>query len=179
MLHPKPDFISKLLFCAAAIFVSLCPAHAESSKVTAVLSNSEVSVGQVVQLQIRVTGASDPTPPAEIAVDGLEIHPTGTSRNYEMHNFDISQSVTFNYTILPMKGGTFKIPPQTVRTVNSQPDRTPELQLNVVGVNPGTAGPARGGNPTAAAGQTCRRKDCVCGVNRDEKICLRGRHNSG
>ena len=157
MLHPKPDFISKLLFCAAAIFVSLCPAHAESSKVTAVLSNSEVSVGQVVQLQIRVTGASDPTPPAEIAVDGLEIHPTGTSRNYEMHNFDISQSVTFNYTILPVKGGTFKIPPQTVR-IGSNSYRTPELQLNVVGANPGTAGPGRGGNPNAAAGQAAGGK---------------------
>src|SRR3954447_17213735 len=124
MLRPNPDFIFKPLFCAAVIFLSLRPAQAESSNVTAVLSNSEVSVGQIVQLQIRVTGATAPTPPAEIAVDGLEIHPTGTSRNYEMHNFDISQSVTFNYTVLPVKSGTFKIPPQTVR-VGSNSCKTP------------------------------------------------------
>ena len=157
MLHQKPGLIFKLLlFGGAAIFGSICPAHADSPKVTAVLSNSEVSIGQVVQLQIRVTGASDPAPPSEIVVDGLEIHPTGTSRNYEMHNFDISQSVTFNYTILPMKSGTFKIPSQTVR-VGSTSYKTPELQLNVTGTNSATAGQGRA-SPNSAAAQTAGGK---------------------
>src|SRR3954469_7010583 len=106
--------------------------------------------------QSRPTGPPPPTPPAEIAVDGLEIHPTGTSRNYEMHNFDISQSVTFNYTILPVKNGTFKIPPQTVR-VGSNTYRTPELQLNVMAANSTTAGRGRG-NQASPGGQAAGGK---------------------
>ena len=59
----------------------------------------------MVQLEIRVTGAGEASTPAEISVDGLEIHPTGTSRQFEMHNFTTSSSVTYNYTILPLKAG--------------------------------------------------------------------------
>src|SRR5438105_8939443 len=47
-----------------------------------------------------------------------------------MHNFDVTSSVTYNYTILPLKAGQFKIPPQTVRVGNDSL-RTPELTLNV------------------------------------------------
>ena len=118
------------------------PAHAETPKVTAVLSNSEVAIGEVVQLQIRVTGGNGGSTPGEITVDGLEIHPTGTSRQVEMHNFDVSQSITYNYTILPLKGGTFKIPPQTIR-LGTSTLRTPELQLTVAGSNAGGAGQSR------------------------------------
>ncbi len=127
------------------------PAHAETPKVTAVLSNSDVSIGEVVQLQIRVTGGNGTGTPGEITVDGLEIHPTGTSRNYEMHNFDVSQSVTYNYTILPLKSGTFKIPPQTVR-VGTSAFKTPELQLTVAGSNAGGTSQGRA-NPKSATTQ--------------------------
>lgn len=105
-------------------------AFASSPSVTAVLSDSQPAVGQMVQLEIKVNGANSANVPQSISVDGLEIHQTGTSRQFEMHNFDVSSSVTYNYTILPLKAGTFKIPPQTVR-VGSDSLRTPELVLNV------------------------------------------------
>src|SRR4029077_15467157 len=82
---------------------------------TAVLSNSETVVGETVELQIKVTGPGDANPPEEISIDGLEIHATGQSRHFEIHNFSTSSSVTYNYTILPLKAGRFTIPPQTVR----------------------------------------------------------------
>src|SRR6266566_5611578 len=59
---------------------------AGSPSVTAVLGNSEAVVGQTVQMEIKVTGANNADLPAEISVDGLEIHETGTSRQFEMHN---------------------------------------------------------------------------------------------
>jgi hypothetical protein len=120
--------------------------YADTPKVTAVLSNSSVALGQVVQLQIRIVGANEARTPQEISVDGLEIHPTGTSRQFEMRNFEMSSTVTYNYTILPMKSGTFKIPPQTIR-VGSASFQTPELQLNV----------ADSGN-SAGAGNTARNR---------------------
>ena len=86
-----------------------------AASVTAVLSNSDVVVGEMVQLEIRLTDAGSAVVPSEIKVDGLEIHQTGTSRQFEMRNFTTTSSITYNYTVLPLKAGTFKIPSQTVR----------------------------------------------------------------
>ena len=105
-------------------------AFAGSPSVTAVLGNSEAVVGQTVQMEIKVTGANNADLPAEISVDGLEIHETGTSRQFEMHNLTTSSSTVYIYTILPLKPGTFTIPPQMIR-VGSSSLRTPALKLNV------------------------------------------------
>ena len=119
--------ISVLLF---ALVAAAQIARADSPSVTAVLSNSEATVGETVELQIKVTGPGDARPPEEISIDGLEIHSTGTSRQFEIHNFSTSSSVTYNYTILPLRAGRFTIPPQTVHA-GGKVLRTPELALNV------------------------------------------------
>src|SRR5215470_18379216 len=133
-------FIAVLAIAASAQF-----ARADSPSVTAVLSNSEATVGETVELQIKVTGPGDARPPEEISIDGLEIHSTGTSRQFEIHNFSTSSSVTYNYTILPLRAGRFIIPPQIVRAGGSLL-RTPELTLNVADVQGRSSGarPSRG-----------------------------------
>lgn len=116
------------------ILVALCPFRsvlAETPSVTAVLSNSEVSVGETVRLQIRVMGSRSAEAPQTIDVDGLQIHRTGTSQRFELNNTNMSSSVLYDYTVLPQRPGTFKIPPQTIRIGNTSL-RTPELKLNVV-----------------------------------------------
>src|SRR5215813_12614098 len=116
----------------ALLIVTACInlARADSPSVTAVLSNSQATVGETVELQIKVTGPGDARPPEEISIDGLEIHSTGTSRQFEIHNFATSSSVTYNYTILPLRAGRFTVPPQTV-LAGGKILRTPELVLNV------------------------------------------------
>jgi hypothetical protein len=121
-------------------------ARADSPSVTAVLSDSEANVGETVQLEIRVTGGRDAEVPEQIAVDGLEIQRTGTSQQYEMNNFKVTSSVTYNYTVLPTKRGTFVIPSQTVR-LEGKTLRTPELTLHVS--DSSSAATARG-NPNTA-----------------------------
>src|ERR1700737_1851430 len=129
-MYDSPIRIGILVGALIAFTASDC-ALADSPSATAVLSNSQVAVGETVQLQIKVSGSGDAKVPEHIAVDGLEIHPTGTSRQFEMHNFTTTSSVTYNYTILPLKAGAFKIPAQTIR-IGSNSLRTPELSLNVV-----------------------------------------------
>jgi hypothetical protein len=131
-----------LLVALASIAVAQI-ARADSPSVTAVLSNSEATVGETVELQIKVTGPGDARPPEEISIDGLEIHSTGTSRQFEIHNFATSSSVTYDYTILPLRAGRFTIPPQTVRA-GGKILRTPELALNVADA-PGQPPPTRPG----------------------------------
>src|SRR6266581_3009970 len=130
-----------LLIAAACIDF----ARADSPSVTAVLSNSEATVGETVELQIKVTGPGDARPPEEISIDGLEIRSTGTSRQFEIHNFATSSSVTYNYTILPLRAGRFTIPPQIIRA-GGQILKTPGLVLNVAD----TAGQATSSRPGRA-----------------------------
>jgi len=105
-------------------------ARADEPSVTAVLTSSEASVRQVVQLQIQVKGDRNAAAPSEISVDGLEIHSTGQVQSFEMRNFNVTSSITFNYMIVPLRAGRFTIPPQTLRA-GSNSLRTPELTLNV------------------------------------------------
>jgi oxygen tolerance protein BatD len=145
-----------LLVALASIAVAQF-AHANSPSVTAVLSNSEATVGETVELQIKVTGPGDARPPEEISIDGLEIHATGTSRQFEIHNFATSSSVTYNYRILPLRAGRFTIPPQTVRAGGTVL-RTPELVLNVAD-SPSRPTTSRSGRTTQ--GQTTSAGDLV------------------
>ena len=138
--------LSTIVLLAALIaFAGSDAAFADSPSVTAVLSNSEAAIGETVQLQIKLSGARDARPPENISVDGLEIHATGTSRQFEMRNFTTTSSVTYNYTILPLKTGRFTIPSQTIR-VGSQSLRTPELRLNVADSAAGSSSSGAGQN---------------------------------
>ncbi|HEX4638044.1 MAG TPA: BatD family protein [Chthoniobacterales bacterium] len=135
---------------ALFVLISASNLFAASPSVTAVLSDSQPDVGQMVQLEIKVSGAQSANVPQAISIDGLEIHQTGTSRQFEMHNFDVSSSVTYNYTIMPVKAGRFKIPPQTVRVGNDSL-KTPELELNV---GQGSSGRSSATVGSSQSGQT-------------------------
>src|SRR5947207_4329431 len=136
----------RILLVAFAAVAAAQSARADSPSVTAVLSNSEVAVGETVELQMKVSGPGDARPPEEISIDGLEIHATGTSRQFEIHNFATNSSVTYNYTLLPLRAGRFTIPPQTIRA-GGKLLRTQQLVLNVAD-SPGRSSGARPGRAT-------------------------------
>src|SRR5438094_3753602 len=141
----KISMCCRISFAAFAVVIGAHLAQADAPSVTAVLSSSQATVGESVELQIKVTGPVDARPPEEISIDGLEIHSTGTSRQFEMHNFATSSSVTYSYTILPLRAGRFTIPPQTV-FAGGKTLRTPALILNVADSpgRPTTTQPSRG-----------------------------------
>lgn len=118
---------------ARAILISLGlagSALAATPSVTATLETDRAAVGEIVQMQIRVMNARNADVPNDIAVDGLEIHQTGTEQHFEMNNFTVSQSIVYSYSVLPTKAGTFTIPPQKIG-VGGSSFNTPELTLHV------------------------------------------------
>src|SRR5205823_7456272 len=115
---------------AAVALLTASDVEAAGADVTAVLNNSNTAVGQPVQLQIKVTGSASARPPGAIAVDGLDIRFSGQSQLLEGRNFQFAYSYIYNYRVMPLKAGTFKIPPQTVEAGGSTL-RTPELTLQV------------------------------------------------
>jgi hypothetical protein len=152
--------VSPLVFLASIAVQFAC---ADPPKMTAVLTSSEVVVGETVQLQIQIDNARDSAiTPRDIHVPGLQIHYTGDSRQVTMRNFSVASSITYNYTILPEKSGTYKIPPQTIR-VGKDNLQTPELTLRVADSPRATAGAGgnrapSGGVPPPGGGQTAEEK---------------------
>ncbi len=137
----------RFILVALLAFAGTAGVRADAPSVTAVLNSSETEEGRPVQLQIKVTDDNEATPPNDIAVEGLDIRFTGQSQLIEGRNFHMSYSFIYSYTIMPLKAGTFTIPPQTVRTKNGN-QRTPALTLNVA-PNDGTTtrrGRRGGGN---------------------------------
>jgi hypothetical protein len=132
-------------------------AQADEPSVTAVLSSSETDVDRPVQLQIKISGDRNAAPPNEITVDGLDIRYTGSSTLMEGRNLQFSYTLIYNYTILPLKGGHFTIPPQQIRT-NRGVLRTPALALNVASNDDGTARSNRGSRPGGNAAQPADEK---------------------
>src|SRR6266481_1231453 len=135
----------RILFLAPLAIAAMPSSFAASPSVTAVLSNSQPAVGQIVQLEIKISGANKAKVPESISVDGLEIHQTGqmyeSSLSFGFGGNEGSSSVTYTYSVLPLKAGQFNIPPQTVR-VGSDSLRTPELVLNVAQGSRGSRGSA-------------------------------------
>src|SRR3989440_8147110 len=146
----KISMCCRISFAAFAVVIGAHLAQADAPSVTAVLSSSQATVGETVELQIKVTGPGDARPPEEISIDGLEIHSTGTSRQFEIHNFATSSSVTYSYTILPLRAGRFTIPPQTIQA-GGKYLRTPELALNVADSSAGSSAGSSGVRPSRRA----------------------------
>lgn len=143
--------MSRRIFVAAfGIIAGAQFAHADSPSVTAVLNSSEASLGETVRLEIRITGARGADAPEQIMVDGLEIRRTGTSQRIEMNNLNLTSSVVYDYTVMPLRAGRFTIPPQTIRVGNNSL-RSPALTLNVADSSGRSSG-ARSGRDTQAAG---------------------------
>jgi hypothetical protein len=150
----RPVFISSAriphiaarAFIALAFVVCTAPLLAQGPSVTAVLTSSETVVGQPVQLQIKVSGTSGATPPADISVEGLDIRYSGRSQIVEGRNFQFNYSFTYNYTVMPLRAGSFKIPPLSMQ-IGSKQMKTPELTLDVVNGSGSTSRSRRGAQP--------------------------------
>ena len=148
-----------LIFLVGAAVQFAC---ADSPKITAVLTSSEVVVGETVQLEIQIDNArASAITPRDIEVPGLQIHYTGESTQMTMRNLSVSSSITYSYTILPEKSGTYKIPPQTIR-VGKDNLQTPQLTLRVADSSRATAGRrgnrAPSGSAPAGSGQNAEEK---------------------
>ncbi len=150
-MYRRPRVV--VLFAALIALAGSRCALADSPSVTAVLNNDRATVGETAQLQIRVSNARGADAPDNISVDGLEIHRTGTEQHVEFNNLNLTSSVIYNYTILPTKAGTFKIPPQTIRVAGKNLT-TPELTLHVTS----SGGTASGSQPNGAQQQTLMPK---------------------
>lgn len=98
--------------------------------VTAELSQTDITAGEMAELRVSVSGAQGAELPQELPVEGLQIRLTGQSTQVQMVNFRVSSSVLYTYAILPMRTGSFIIPSVPVAAGGRQ-FRTQSLRLQV------------------------------------------------
>lgn len=108
----------------------LMVASSYAQKVSADLSQEVTAVGQPVQLNISVTGATGARVPAQVKVDGLQIDFAGRSEQINIINFQKTVSSIYTYLITPSRTGDFNIPPIEV-LINGQRYKTAQLTLRV------------------------------------------------
>ncbi len=138
--------ISVSRFVLALCLLCFCiSVNAADVSVTASLTETTTAVGQPVQLQLKISGARNATPPDRIEVRGLDINYSGQSTQVQMLNFNVTMSVVHTYTVVPQRAGAFVIPALEV-TVDGKKFATSPVTLNVGTGAVGGGGGSGGGS---------------------------------
>ena len=102
------------------------------STATALLSASTTDIGRQVEIVLTIHGARSAEVPQSLNVPGLRIEYSDSSKKFEMNNYKIASTLTYRYSVLPLKSGIFEIPPFEV-VVGKKILKTKILQLRVIG----------------------------------------------
>lgn len=157
---------ARLLFCIFLVLVNASTGAAEPA-IDARVDRSVIGIDDQLRLEVVLSGGSglrqsSPTVPA---MDGFHVTSTGSSRNVQFVNGQMSSSVTFTYLLQPTLQGRLKIPAISAKIG----DRLLETDPMIIEVKPGSVMPR----------QSQRRRSTVTdpfGWNSDPFANRRNRH---
>jgi len=124
--------ISKKILRALLAFIFLIPAMTMAASVRGTLSTPNAGVGEAVEYELIIEGGNPSAAPTPPTVDGLELRGTSKSRhtNFNIGGGGVENTTTYAFTLVPMKEGTFIIPPIAVE-VDGKKQSTEALTLKV------------------------------------------------
>lgn len=119
----KTQILSLLGWSVIAVLLQV--AWAEAASLTATVDRYRITVEDQVLYTLTVEGARDATPPTLPELGDFQVQQGGTSSQISIVNGAISQSIKFNYILIPKREGEFILPPATLvhqgQTLQSQP----------------------------------------------------------
>ena len=125
-------FLAALLFFAGVALAE--------PKVRGSLSTATAGVGELIEYELTIEGASSPDEPTFPQVDGLEVRGTSHGSQLSIVNANVSRRVTITYTLVAKREGKFTIPAIAIevdgRRMTTQPANlsiTPGEATNVAG----------------------------------------------
>ena len=139
-----------LLSSATIILLFSCAALVGALDLKASLEMNNVSVGEPLYLYVTFTGAQDIDRPETPLIDGLKVKYVGPAAEMSVVNGVVSQSITFNFLIIPLKPGVYDIGPFQVEH-SGQVYRVNAQKLIVSGT-PGRPGGVSGSSYSSAPG---------------------------
>lgn len=123
---------------------------AGAADVSAKIEPDRFPADRAGQLSVTVSGGSFDSPPSPAVPDGVTIRPYGQSRNVQIINGRMTQSLTQNYIVAANQPGEYTIPPFEVK-VNGQTVTTDPVKFTVTAGNAPVPAPG-GQSPPAASG---------------------------
>ena len=99
------------IFSITAVLVFLASGAFAQNKFESSLEMGRVYIGNPVYLYLTFTGATNIRQPEVPTVDGLKIKSVGSSTEMAVVNGAVSQSITYTYLVIPLKGGNYEIGP--------------------------------------------------------------------
>lgn len=101
--------IKNLFLVFSTIVLISTSAFAEDISFTAKLNSETTIVNKPVELTITITGNSSAQEPDVPFNQDLEIRPIGTSSQMQIINGEVTNSMSYNYIVIPKKEGKFVI----------------------------------------------------------------------
>lgn len=84
--------------------------YAQDISVSATISSKNVAVGDQISYAITIAGKAQGLPRPNLPkLPAFQVYNSGTQSSFQFVNGQISSSVTYNYTLIPQKAGTFTI----------------------------------------------------------------------
>ena len=121
--------------------------------VEASVSYRSVTLGEAIQLTVTVQGTQNTQPVELPKIEGLDVRYLGPSRRVSIVNGQYTSSVSYVYSILPLKEGTFQIPALEVK-VDNQVYRTDPIDIQTLPSNTNNPVPSSSGGPLTSGRQT-------------------------
>ncbi|MBF0488721.1 MAG: protein BatD [Nitrospirae bacterium] len=158
----KPSISAALLSLAVSVMASAALASGVSFEIA--LSKTTLIVGEGAQLSLTFNGDRGAPQPPTPQLDGFSVNYNGSATRMSIINGSASSSITYNYFIVPMKTGDFKIGP-LAHDHDGKTYTSNEITVSVVD-SPGAA-PTNNNNPPPPAAHAPREpsKDAAKGIN--------------
>ena len=121
-------------FCASVVCVDVA---AQDVSVSATVTQRRVALGESIELQITANGTQDAQPPS-VELDGFLVQYLGPSTYVSIVNGSVSSAITYVYSLLPKREGTFTIGPIPIRAAG----QTLTTEPMIVEVLPSSARPS-------------------------------------
>jgi len=134
---------------AIAMFLSTL-SHAADFQISAALDRTAIPLNEQVLLSVTVIGSGTSLPAPQMpGLPDFQVSNAGRAQNFSWVNGQASASVTYNYILLPLKAGTFTIPPIRLEA-GGQSAQSEPITLQVVegdaAAIPSARGAPRAGN---------------------------------
>ncbi|MBU1076072.1 MAG: BatD family protein, partial [Spirochaetes bacterium] len=122
----------KIIFILSIILSSVNLIFAQDITVTATISSETAGIGEQLTYSIAASGGSGNLPQPKLpAMPEFKVYNSGTSSSFQFVNGQVSSSVTYNYTLIPVKEGTFTIGAAQI-SYNGKVYQTQPLTVKVI-----------------------------------------------
>lgn len=121
----KTKFILKNFFIAAFIFLSAI-VYADNIQMNSSVNRTEVALNETLQLTISVSGDTRKLPEFSLpTLSDFNVYGTSQSKSFSMVNGNVTNTVSYTYTLSPKKTGEYEIPSFSLKYNGETYETTP------------------------------------------------------